>query len=121
MRIVEIHRLPAFPMETINSVSEIARGHEPEIPRRDNNDDVDDGILLNGSRARTRRSSASGSLAIGLSKMSDGSCSDATGEVPHNFLMDITEACSSRSCKGVYTRYETIRREFKRCSGSLGI
>lgn len=36
----------------------------------------------------------SGSLAIGLSKMSDGSCSDATGEVPHNFLMDISEACS---------------------------
>lgn len=23
--------------------------------------------------------------------MLDGSCSDATGEVPHNFLMDITE------------------------------
>ena len=39
----------------------------------------------------------SGSLAIGLSKMSDGSCSDATGEMPHNFLMDITEACSGSS------------------------
>lgn len=35
-----------------------------------------------------------GPLAIGLSKMSDISCSDATGEVPHNFLMDITEAFS---------------------------
>lgn len=43
--------------------------------------------------------------------MLDGSCSDATGEVPHNFLMDITE---NPSRKAVYVH--TLRdHKFKRC------